>query len=122
MQEALIEKKMTLVWLLSFYGELLTDNQREMAGLYLEEDLSLAEIAQQYGVSRQSVYDMIRRTAERLENFEEKLGLCKRFSQIESKISECTELMKQLKPAPGSEEAYLHLSDKLGELMRMEEQ
>ena len=68
-----MEKKVLLSWLLSFYGSMLTENQREMARLHWEEDLSLAEIAGQFAVSRQSVHDTVNRTERQLEALEEKL-------------------------------------------------
>ena len=58
--------------LLDFYGELLTDKQRECFDLHYNEDLSLAEIAEQLGVSRQGVWDNIRRAETAMEDIEAK--------------------------------------------------
>ena len=79
-----MEKKVTLSWLLAFYGELLTDNQQQMARLHWEEDYTLSEIAQQFSVSRQSVHDTLNRTEKQLDGWEEKLGLLKKFRQMET--------------------------------------
>lgn len=66
--------------LLDFYGELLTDKQRECFDLHYNEDLSLAEIAEQLGISRQGVWDNIRRAEASLQAVEEKTGLIRRFA------------------------------------------
>ena len=68
--------------LLDFYGELLTDKQRECYDLHVNEDLSLSEIAEQSGISRQGVWDNIRRAESALREMEEKTGLIRRFHQI----------------------------------------
>ena len=61
--------------LLDYYGGLLTDKQREIFDLYHEQDLSLGEIAQLQGVSRNAVYDLLNRTEEKLKYYESVLGL-----------------------------------------------
>lgn len=67
--------------LLDFYGALLTDKQRECYDLHVNEDLSLAEIAEQAGISRQGVWDNIRRAEAALKDFEAKTGLIRRFTE-----------------------------------------
>jgi predicted DNA-binding protein YlxM (UPF0122 family) len=74
--------------LLDFYGELLTDKQRECCELHFNEDLSLAEIAEQCGVSRQGVWDNIRRGTAALEQIEEKTGLIRRFAETQKGLDE----------------------------------
>ena len=69
----LMEKKVEAALLNGYYGALLTDNQSEMLKLYCDEDYSLTEIAQQYSVSRQSVYDTLNRAMLSLSAAEEKL-------------------------------------------------
>ena len=61
--------------LFDLYGELLTDHQREIYGLLVNDDMSLSELAEQYGISRQGVHDLIRRCDRQLEGYEEKLHL-----------------------------------------------
>ena len=68
-------KDLRITFLLDFYGDMLTEKQREYFDLHYNEDLSLAEIAQSEGVSRQSVWDIIRRAEETMRRFEEKTGL-----------------------------------------------
>ena len=65
--------------LLDFYGALLTDKQRQCYDLHYNEDLSLSEIAEQCGISRQGVWDNIRRAETALKEIEEKTGLIRRF-------------------------------------------
>lgn len=74
--------------LFDFYGELLTEKQREYFDLHYNEDLSLAEIASMTGISRQGVWDNIRRAEATLFEIEEKTGLVKRFSEQREKFSE----------------------------------
>ena len=62
------ESRWTRSMLLDFYGELLTDKQRECFDLHYNEDLSLSEIAEQLGISRQGVWDNIRRAESVLED------------------------------------------------------
>ena len=73
-------KDLRITFLLDFYGDMLTEKQREYFDLHYNEDLSLAEIAQSEGVSRQSVWDIIRRAEETMRRFEEKTGLVARFA------------------------------------------
>ena len=95
-----MEKKVSLAWLLAFYGNMLTDNQREMARLHWEEDLTLTEIAQQFSVSRQSVHDTISRTEKQLEGLEEKLGLRARFQRVEEGLRGCEHALSRVIPTP----------------------
>ena len=73
------EGRWTQSILLDFYGELLTDKQRECFDLHYNEDLSLSEIAEQLGISRQGVWDNIRRAEGAMKEIEEKTGLIRRF-------------------------------------------
>ena len=100
---AAMEKKVLLSWLLAFYGNMLTDNQREMARLHWEEDLSLTEIAGQFSTTRQSVHDTVSRTEKQLEGLEEKLGLLKRFRAMEAGLQACRREMSQVVAAGGTE-------------------
>jgi hypothetical protein len=81
-------KDLTISVLYDFYGELLTQKQREVIELYYNEDLSLAEIAADSGITRQGVRDSIKRGECQLLEFERQLGLAGRFSKIEEKLEE----------------------------------
>ncbi len=75
-------KNMRYSLLLDFYGELLPSAQREMMELYYNEDLSLSEIAEQVGITRQGVRDSVRRAEELLSDYEAKLGMAERFAHL----------------------------------------
>lgn len=82
--------------LFDFYGELLTDKQREYYDLRYNDDLSLGEIAEQSGISRQGVWDIIRRAEAAMTQIEEKTGLIKRFLERNEQIDEIIdELIKR---------------------------
>lgn len=72
--------------LFSFYGSLLTDRQQEFVKLYYHHDLSLGEIASEQEISRQAVYDNLKRSEEALKDYEEKLGFAKEYDKIESQL------------------------------------
>ena len=80
--------------LLDFYGELLTEKQRECYDLHYNEDLSLSEIAQQCGISRQGVWDNIKRAEDSLRDIEEKTGLIRRFGETEEALSKLRKKME----------------------------
>lgn len=90
-----VERKIELAWLTAFYGGVLTEKQRQVLMLHCEEDLSLAEIAQEVGVSRQSVHDMLTRAAQRLFEMEEKLGMAARFRRMEDGLEQCRALLRE---------------------------
>ena len=90
-----VSRKIELAWLTAFYGGLLTDKQRQVLTLHCEEDLSLGEIAQEAGVSRQGVHDMLTRAAQRLFDMEEKLGMAARFQRMEDGLEKCRSLLKE---------------------------
>ncbi len=74
--------------LYDFYGELLTDKQREYFDLHYNEDYSLGEIAEMTGISRQGVWDIIRRAEEALRKTEEKTGLVHRFQETQAAVDD----------------------------------
>ena len=81
--------------LYDFYGELLTEHQKQVYESVVYENLSLGEIAGDLGVSRQAVHDMIKRTDRILEGYEEKLGLIRRFDEVRSRIDDCIGIAKE---------------------------
>ena len=86
--------------LLDFYGELLTEKQRRCFDLHYNEDLSLSEIAEECGISRQGVWDNIRRAEAFLKETEEKTGLVGRFENTRRKLDELYPLLCALKDMP----------------------
>ena len=84
-----VDRKVELSWLMAFYGGMLTEKQREVLTLHCEEDLSLGEIAQEAGISRQGVHDMITRAAQKLLSMEEQLGVAARFTRMQRGLEQC---------------------------------
>ena len=76
-----MENALRMALLFDFYGPLLTDRQQEVFQMYFHEDLSLGEIGEELDVSRQAIYDIVKRTGLILEEFESKLGLVKRHHE-----------------------------------------
>ena len=93
-----MEEALFRTMLFDFYGELLTDKQREYFDLHYNEDLSLAEIAQSEGISRQGVWDIIRRAEESMRRYEEKTGLVARFAAQRELLSRAEALAGELSP------------------------
>ena len=79
--------------LYDFYGELLTDHQQEIYEQFVLEDLSLSEIAESAGISRQGVHDLIKRCNKLLEGYEAKLHLVEKFLSVKQKVQEINELL-----------------------------
>lgn len=85
-----------MAMLYDFYGDLLTDRQKEFYDLYYNEDLSLAEIAENYGITRQGVRDVIVRGEAYLEEIEEKTGLIRRFHTMQGQLKELSGCAQKL--------------------------
>lgn len=79
--------------LYDFYGELLTEHQRKIYEDVVYNDLSLTEIAQENGISRQGVHDLVRRCNHLLQEYEDKLHLVERFMRIRSRVEQLKQLI-----------------------------
>ena len=86
--------EMTLLF--DYYGDLLTDRQRMCFDLRHNQDMSLAEIAEELQVSRQSIHDILTRTEAQLRNMEEKTGCVERDRNCRKAMDEILSLAKQL--------------------------
>lgn len=93
-----MDKKIEISMLWQIYGALLTEKQKEYIDYYYNEDLSLAEIAQNDGITRQGVRDIIKKGEKKLFEYEEKLMFMKRMlnqeKRIEKALSELTKIQK----------------------------
>ena len=78
--------------LFDFYGELLTDHQKEVYSDLINNDLSISELAESYGITRQAASDLVKRIDRVLEGYEEKLKLVKRFENIRKRVNELENL------------------------------
>lgn len=84
----MFEKMIEISLLNDFYGQLLTAKQRELLKLYHEENFSLSEIADAYGISRQGVHDAVKKAEKTLHKYESKLGLISKFAAAEEAVAE----------------------------------
>lgn len=107
-----MDKILEITLLYDFYGELLTERQKEMFEMYYLEDLSLSEIGERLNISRQAVRDSLKHSRESLENYEEKLSLVERFSKEKVSIMRICEIMDNLeKELDLSEEAVKQIKE-----------
>ena len=86
-----------MTMLFDFYGEILTERQKEFFDLYYNEDLSLAEIAENYDISRQGVRDVIVRAENAMQEIEDKTGLIRRFLLMRDKLAAIEEAAAAIK-------------------------
>ena len=87
-----MEEKVAQAYLYDFYGELLNEHQRRVYEAFIFQDLSLGEIADEEGVSRQGVHDLIRRCDRILQDYESKLHLVERFAKAKRTVEEIERL------------------------------
>ena len=83
--------------LYDFYGELLNEHQKEIYEQFVLEDLSLSEIAQGAGISRQGVHDLVKRCQKTLEGYETKLHLVERFPRIKEEVQNLDQVLDRQK-------------------------
>ena len=82
--------------LYDFYGELLTEHQKSIYEDYILNDIGLSEIANEKGISRQGVHDLVKRCQKTLEGYESKLHLVDKFLKAKEEVSKVNELELQL--------------------------
>ena len=80
-----LEPKVRQTYLYDFYGELLNEHQRKIFEAFVFDDLSLGEIAEEQDISRQAVFDLVKRSTKKLEEYEKKLHLIERFLELREK-------------------------------------
>jgi hypothetical protein len=106
-----MEKIVRQSLLYDFYGELLTEHQKNIYEDVVMNDLSYSEIAQLNGISRQGVFDMMKRCDRILEEYEEKLKLVERFEKAREKAAEIEKDIKELKKRNGDTDIDAILED-----------
>ena len=89
-------KNLDITLLLDFYGDMLTEKQRNFISCYYNDDLSLSEIAANEGITRQGVRDAIKRAEAQLTGMEERLGLVARFENVKAGLGEIMELSEEI--------------------------
>lgn len=91
-----MEKNLEVSTLLDFYADLLTENQRKALSLYYNEDFSLAEIAENQGITRQGVRDTVQKAQVQLFELEKKLHVAQRFKDVEEKAQVILENVEKI--------------------------
>lgn len=89
------EKNMNIGYLLDFYGDVLSERRRDALDFYYNNDMSLSEIAEEMGISRQGVRDLIKKAEEELFFYEEKLGLAKKFTDAQEHARRALEMCRK---------------------------
>jgi predicted DNA-binding protein YlxM (UPF0122 family) len=90
----MFEKDLKIGFLMDFYGEVLSERKRTVLDYYYNDDLSLAEIAEEIGISRQGVRELIKKAEEELRFYEDKLGLAVRFRNTQASAERLLELLE----------------------------
>ena len=91
-----MEKNLEVSTFLDFYADLLTENQRMVLSLYYNEDFSLAEIAENQGITRQGVRDTVQKAQTQLFELEKKLRLAQRFNEMQEKAQVILENVEKI--------------------------
>ena len=106
-------KDLNITILLDVYGQLLTEKQRFAIDMYYNEDLSLAEIAEEIDISRQGVRESIKQGEKHLLEYEEQLGVVKRFKNISAQLEELDTLLENVDFE--GKDRILEISEKISE-------
>ena len=121
-----MEKNVQISLLFEFYSKMLTDRQAECIDLYYNDDLSLSELGEHFGITRQGVRDNIKRAEAILFDKEEKLVLENRFLRIKEKMSEIDETIREIEESPEAaalpRSIKLKINDILGAVQEMNEE
>lgn len=110
-----LSKDLNISLLMDFYGQLLTEKQLTALNLYYNQDLSLAEIAEEMEISRQGARDFIKHGEARLRKFEDKLGLAERFTDITGGIRRLKSIIESPEIPNGVRREAAEILDKISE-------
>ena len=91
----MFEKDMRLALLLDYYGDLLSEHRRDIMEMYYCEDLSLAEIAENTGITRQGVRESLKKSEADLRTFDAKLHLVERFDEVQKQCTSYSEILQK---------------------------
>ena len=101
----MFQKSLEIGYLLDFYGEMLNERRRTVLDMYYNEDMSLSEIADALGITRQGARDLIKKAGDELLLFEEKLGMAKKFRLL----CECTDRAESIIKSSMNDTALLEI-------------
>lgn len=96
-EQDILDRIVELSLLYDFYGALLKEQKRQIFEDYVLNDLSLSEIAEERGISRQAIHDTVKRCSRELMEYEEKLSLVQKFEVIKDKVNEIHQMASQIK-------------------------
>ncbi|MDF2802490.1 MAG: putative helix-turn-helix protein YlxM/p13 family protein [Anaerocolumna sp.] len=109
-----LKEKVELSILFDFYGELLKDHNKHIFEDYILNDLSLSEIGEEQGISRQGVYDVVKRCSTQLRNCEMKLCLVKKFEKTKEMVNQIKVLSLDMKVSGNHQlDEIINLSDNI---------
>ena len=109
----MFEKNLSISLLLDFYGDVLSERQLEMLNMYYNEDCSLAEIAEDFSISRQGVRSVLKKGETILINMEEKLGLASKFVKMKEKSNKIAQELENINVSIDNKD----ISDKIHSLI-----
>jgi len=113
------EKNLNISFLLDFYGAALTDKQRDAIDLYYNQDLSLAEIAEHTGITRQGVRDCIKHGEAAMLQLEEKLGIAQRLSGYTQNFEQILDRANKIKYSKSNINYYKILDDNVDGIIEL---
>ena len=111
------DETLLMTMLFDFFGDLLTEKQREYFDLYHNEDLSLSEIAEKAGISRQGVHDIITRAGNALISVERKTGVVKRWIDMRSELEQAEDAARMLLALAGDNAELAGLAKNIVEIV-----
>ncbi|MGN0461338.1 MAG: YlxM family DNA-binding protein [Ruminococcus sp.] len=114
-----MEKNMELSLLLDFYGELLSEKVRKATELYYNDDLSLSEVAEDMGITRQGVRDLIKRAEGNLYGYEQKLGLYKRFLEMQKGLGTLKDSLEKTKSLLDNEKEQSEIDSEISDMIAL---
>lgn len=114
----MFDKVIEISMLFDFYGQLLTEKQREVMHLYYEDDFSLGEIAEDLGISRQAVHDTIKKSERVLKEYEEKLKLFARFKETEYAFNQVIDIINSLLKQYNNDKSLSSELNKIKEIIK----
>lgn len=112
-------KDLEMGYLLDFYGEVLTEKQREMLRQYYNDDLSLSEIGENFGITRQGARDAIKHGETTLKELEAKVGFAARYRRVQEKLEELEQMVTDAKRRSTGPHADLTTADYADTLTKM---
>jgi len=107
------DETLLMTMLFDFFGDLLTEKQYEYFDLYHNEDMSLSEIAEKAGISRQGVHDIVSRAEKSLMEIEKKTGVVQRWLNIRAEIEQTERIARELLRVLGDEGESADLAKRL---------